>query len=249
MSDLAVRCEGLTKSFALGELSIQHSLRVALRQAEPPTPFEALHDVSFSIPRGSFFGIIGHNGSGKSTLTQIISGISVPTAGRVHVWGRILPLLEVGAGFHDELTGSENVVLLGTILGVSPTEIAAQVPRIVRFAGIEQHMDTAVKRYSSGMRARLSFATAICLPADTYVFDEVLAVVDDDFRARCVEAMRGLNAAGRTVVLMSHDLNLIRESCDQGVWLDHGRVRMTGVIDELSDAYAAHMRGLALESA
>lgn len=245
MSTFAVRCEGITKTFALGELSIQQTIREVFGQSERPRPFEALRDVTFEVPRGAFFGIVGHNGSGKSTLTSILSGITVPSAGRVRVRGKVLPLLEVGAGFHEELTGRENVSLLATVLGVDRKRAEATLPGIVEFAGIEQHLDTPVKRYSSGMRARLSFATAICLPADIYVFDEVLAVVDDDFRERCIRTMEDLNASGRTIILMSHDLNLIRHACQSGMWLDHGRVMRTGPIAEVADAYAAHVTSLA----
>jgi ABC-type polysaccharide/polyol phosphate transport system ATPase subunit len=241
MSELAVRCEGVSKTYHLGsELSVQNSVQTLLGRGVPADAFHALRDVSFSVEAGSFFGIVGHNGSGKSTLTQLISGIAVPSAGQIEVWGRILPLLEVGAGFHDELTGRENVMLLGTILGLLPREITAALPAIVDFAGTARHMETPMKRYSSGMRARLSFATAICFPADIYVFDEVLAVVDDDFRMRCMQEMRGLHAAGATVILMSHDLSLVREMCHSGMWLNAGEVMMVGDMDHVADAYARH---------
>jgi ABC-2 type transport system ATP-binding protein/lipopolysaccharide transport system ATP-binding protein len=226
-------------------LDLQRAIRMAAGRAPRPERFHALTDVTFEVEAGSFFGIVGHNGSGKSTLTQVISGIAVPTTGTVDVWGRILPLLEVGAGFNEELTGRENVMLLGTILGLKPREIEAALPRIVEFAGVARHLETPMKRYSSGMKARLSFATAIGLPADTYVFDEVLAVVDDDFRNRCIAAMRDLHARGSTVILMSHDLNLIREVCEAGLWLNQGRVMRVGNIEEVADAYAHHTAQLA----
>lgn len=199
--------------------------------------FHALRDVTFEIPRGEYFGIVGQNGSGKSTLTQVISGIAMPNAGRVEVWGTVLPLLEVGAGFHVELTGRENVALLASILGLERAVAVRETPRIAAFAGVERHLDTPIKRYSSGMQARLSFATAICFPADIYVFDEVLAVVDDDFRERCARELAELNAEGRTVVFMSHDLDLVRSMCSTGMWLDRGGVRLAGGIDEVAAAY------------
>ncbi|MDX6667215.1 MAG: lipopolysaccharide transport system ATP-binding protein, partial [Solirubrobacteraceae bacterium] len=184
---LAIECLGITKDYRLGEeLSLQRSLsRLMPGRSSDLQRFRALDDITFRVPRGSFFGIIGPNGSGKSTLTQVISGITNPSAGEARVWGRVLPLLEVGAGFHDELTGRENIYLLGAILGLRVTEIEAAIPRIVDFAGVHRHLDSPMKRYSSGMKARLSFSTAICFPADIYVFDEVLAVVDDDFRVKC----------------------------------------------------------------
>ena len=179
--------------------------------------FWALTDVSFEVKRGEFFGIVGANGSGKSTLTQLISGIAMQDTGRIEVWGRLIPLLEVGAGFHPELTGRENVILLGTILGLSNSSILAEIDRISDFAGIQRHLDTPLKRYSSGMQARLSFATAVCFKADTYVFDEVLAVVDDSFREQCAAALRQLNREDRTIIFMSHDLDLVGALLDRDV--------------------------------
>ena len=237
---LAVRCTGLTKTFRLGEeLSLRRSLSALMPgHTDPPETFHALDDLTFEIPRGEYFGIIGQNGSGKSTLTQVISGIAVPNAGRVEVWGTVLPLLEVGAGFHVELTGRENISLLASILGLDASVAVRETPRIAAFAGVERHLDTPIKRYSSGMQARLSFATAICFPADVYILDEVLAVVDDDFRDRCTRELADLNAQGRTVVFMSHDLELVRSICSTGMWLDRGRARLVGGIDEVAAAYA-----------
>lgn len=234
----AVRCRGITKSYRLGvEVSLQQSIRTLLGRGGNLTRFNALDDVTFEVRAGERFGIVGQNGSGKSTLTQVIAGITVPSAGIVDVWGRVLPLLEVGAGFHEELTGRENIVLLGTILGLSPEEITVATPQILEFSGIARHIDTPLKRYSSGMRARLSFATAICFPADIYVFDEVLAVVDDSFRARATAAIRSLHERDCTVILMSHDLAFIRENCTTGMWLHQGRVQLVGGIEEVADAY------------
>ncbi|MFL5844113.1 MAG: ABC transporter ATP-binding protein [Solirubrobacteraceae bacterium] len=239
-SELAVSAEGLGKSYLMGqELSLQATLRTLARRKNEKRGFWALDDVSFEVPRGAFFGIVGHNGSGKSTLTQIISGMAAPSAGRLRVWGRVLPLLEVGTGFHGDLTGRENVYLLGAILGLSADQVTEQLPTIVSYANVAEHMDTPLRRYSSGMQARLSFATAICFPADIYVFDEVLAVVDDDFRNWCMNQLRELNARGSTVIFMSHDLRLVRDLCNQGMWLDHGAVKMTGPIETVTDAYAA----------
>jgi ABC-type polysaccharide/polyol phosphate transport system ATPase subunit len=223
---LAVRCTGLSKTYRLGEeLSLRRSLAALVPGQHAPTEsFHALDDVSFEIPRGEYFGIVGQNGSGKSTLTQVISGT-------------VLPLLEVGAGFHVELTGRENIALLASILGLDASVARRETPRIAAFAGVERHLDTPIKRYSTGMQARLSFATAICFPADIYIFDEVLAVVDDDFRDRCARELADLNAQGRTVVFMSHDLELVRSMCSMGMWLDRGHVRLIGGIDEVATAY------------
>jgi lipopolysaccharide transport system ATP-binding protein len=237
-ADLAVRCDGLGKSYGLGEeLSLQHTLSTLVRRGTEQDRFWALTDVSFEVHRGEFFGIVGTNGSGKSTLTQVISGIAMQDAGKVEVWGRLIPLLEVGAGFHPELTGRENVELLGTILGLSAGAIRAEMDRIAEFAGVERHLDTPIKRYSTGMQARLSFATAVCFPADTYVFDEVLSVVDDTFRDKCAKELASLNAQGRTIIFMSHDLDLVKSVCSTGMWLERGRVRMRGEIDQVAAAY------------
>ncbi len=240
MSELAIDCVNITKRYNLGQtLSLQKTLS-GLRpgKREPAPTLAALDSVSFTVPAGSFFGIVGSNGSGKSTLTQVISGITVPTAGMVRVWGRVLPLLEVGAGFNDELTGRENVRLLGAILRMPSREVTRSFDRIVAFADVQRHFDTPLKRYSSGMRARLSFATAICFPSEIYVFDEVLAVVDDEFREQCIEELRRLNGMGRTIIFMSHDLSLVAGICQEGMWLEKGVVRRIGPMDEVIDAYA-----------
>jgi ABC-type polysaccharide/polyol phosphate transport system ATPase subunit len=238
-TDLAVHCEGVGKSYGLGEeLSLQHTLSTLVRRGYQRERFWALTDVSFEVRHGDFLGIVGANGSGKSTLTQLISGIAMQDTGTIEVRGRLIPLLEVGAGFHPELTGRENVALLGTILGLSAAEIRGEMDRIAEFAGVERHLDTPIKRYSLGMQARLSFATAVCFPADTYVFDEVLSVVDDSFREQCAEELARLNRDGRTIIFMSHDLGLVRSVCSTGMWLDRGRVRLRGVIDEVAAAYA-----------
>jgi ABC-type polysaccharide/polyol phosphate transport system ATPase subunit len=241
MSELALECRGVTKEYKLGEtLSLNRTLRALLPGYQQEiTVFRALNEVTFSVPAGSIFGIVGSNGSGKSTLTQTISGITVPTEGEVEVWGNVLPLLEVGAGFHPELTGRENVQLLGAILGISNRDVVEAFDAIVNFAGVHEHFNTPLKHYSSGMQARLSFATAICFPAEIYVFDEVLAVVDDDFRNQCIAELMRLNGLGRTIIFMSHDLDLVRGICRDGMWLEKGRVRKTGAMEDVAEAYAA----------
>jgi lipopolysaccharide transport system ATP-binding protein len=236
---LAIACAGVTKDYRLGEeLSLQRTLsRIAPWRSSAIERFRALDQLTFEVPRGAFYGIVGPNGSGKSTLTQVLAGITTPSGGEARVWGRILPLLEVGAGFHEELTGRENVYLLGAILGLRRSEIEVALPRIVDFAGVKRHLDSPMKRYSSGMQARLSFATAVCFPADTYVLDEVLAVVDDDFRHQCAERLVELNEEGRTILFMSHDLKLVTELCRSGMWLEEGRLRYAGDIDDVARAY------------
>jgi lipopolysaccharide transport system ATP-binding protein len=239
---MAITARGVTKDYRIGEeLTLQRSIARVVRpwRRTPIGRFRALDQMSFNVPRGAFFGIVGPNGSGKSTLTQVISGITVPSEGEVRVWGRVLPLLEVGAGFQDELTGRENVFLLGAILGLPNNQIRDSVDEIIEFSGVRRHIDTPMKRYSSGMKARLSFATATCFPADIYVFDEVLAVVDDDFRAKCAAALGRLNAEGRTILFMSHDLYLVTEMCSSGMWIEEGKVRYVGLIEDVAAAYRA----------
>jgi lipopolysaccharide transport system ATP-binding protein len=254
-SDAAVAAHALGKDYRLGELTDVRRVvmkRVARDRAQEPRPdFHALHDVSFHIDRGEAVGILGANGSGKSTLMQLIAGISTPSAGRLEICGRVLPLLEVGAGFHPELTGRENVVLFGTVLGLTPAEIKRAMPLIREFAELDDaHMDTPLKRYSMGMQARLSFAVAVRFPADVYIFDEVMAVVDDHFRGVAASAIRRLHKSGRTVLFISHDLDLVRDVCDRGLWLDRGAVHMDGPIDEVAGGYhQAQLRGLDAEEA
>jgi ABC-type polysaccharide/polyol phosphate transport system ATPase subunit len=242
--EIAIGARDLGKDYRLGELTdvrrfLQLSLirdaAITLRRPE----LHAIHDMTFSIRHGEAVGILGTNGSGKSTLVQMVSGITVPSVGRIEVSGRVLPLLEVGAGFHAELTGRENVTLFGTILGLSREEINASMPAIAKFGQIDQaHMDTPIKRFSTGMRARLSFAVAMSFPADIYIFDEVMAVVDDHFRTIAANEIRQLHGQGRTVIFISHDLDQVRDLCERGIWLDRGRMRMDGPIEEVARAYA-----------
>jgi lipopolysaccharide transport system ATP-binding protein len=242
--DLAIRARGVGKDYRLGELTDvrrfvqQHIVGDRARRARPD--FHALDDVSFDVRPGEIVGIVGTNGSGKSTLVQIVAGITVPTAGRMDVAGRVLPLLEVGAGFHSELTGWENVTLFGTILGLTREEIRDSMSAIAEFGEIDEaHMATPMKRFSMGMRARLSFAVAMNFPADVYIFDEVMAVVDDQFRATATEEVKTLHAQGRTVLFISHDLDQVVSLCDRGIWLSRGRLQMDGPIDEVAHAYSA----------
>jgi ABC-type polysaccharide/polyol phosphate transport system ATPase subunit len=182
------------------------------------------------------------NGSGKSTLLQILAGTTVPTGGEMEVHGRVLPLLAVGTGFHPDLTGRENVTLFASSLGVPRDAIAERMDAVGDFAEIERHMDTPVKRFSSGMLARLSFAIAMQFPADIYVFDEVLAVVDGEFQHRCLTEIKNLHAQGRTVLFVSHSLHQVADVSEKVIWLDRGRIHSIGPADEVLTAYG-HMSG------
>jgi lipopolysaccharide transport system ATP-binding protein len=239
----AIESFGLGKEYRLGEL--EHVARLVRRalgrsdEVHTTSPlFRAFDDVSFKLDVGDCLGIVGENGSGKSTLVQTIAGITVPTEGELRVRGRVLALLEVATVFHEELTGRENVELFGTVLGLTRSEIRAALPSIAEFSEIDDwHMDTPLKRYSMGMRARLSFAVAMRFPADIYIFDEVMAVVDDHFRAVAMAEIERLLREGRTVLFISHDLGLVKSIANTGLWLDKGHVRMFDRMDAVADAY------------
>ena len=237
---MAVVAEDLTKRYRLGEhRSLHQTMNKLLRRGGPPPPLlEALVEVDFEVPRGESFGIVGTNGSGKSTILQILAGTTLPTGGRMIAWGRVLPLLAVGTGFHSELTGRENVTLFATTLGVSREAVEERLEAVGAFAELERHMDTPVKRFSSGMVSRLSFAIAMSFPADIYLFDEVLAVVDGEFQARCLAEIKRLHREGRTVLFVSHDPDQVAEVCDRVMWMESGRTRETGDPGAVLDAYA-----------
>lgn len=236
----ALIAEGLRKRYRLGEhRSLQQTANRLLRRPSSKRPplLDALGGVDFVVARGEAFGVVGTNGSGKSTLLQILAGTTLPTGGHMRVRGRVLPLLAVGTGFHGELTGRENVMLFGSSLGVPRQAISERIDDVAAFAEIERHMDTPVKRYSSGMVSRLSFAIAMQFPADIYVFDEVLAVVDGEFQARCLAEIQRLHSEGRTVIFVSHDLDQVRQVADRVMWLEKGTLRMIGDTDEVLDEY------------
>jgi ABC-type polysaccharide/polyol phosphate transport system ATPase subunit len=238
-----VVAENLSKVYRLGELhSLQQTVNRLLRRGVGVgASLNALDRVSFTVARGDALGIVGTNGSGKSTVLQILAGTTLPTGGWMTVAGRVLPLLAVGTGFHGELTGTENVTLFASSLGVPRAAIAKRIGAVGEFAELERHMDTPVKRFSSGMLSRLSFAIAMQFPADIYVFDEVLAVVDGEFQARCVREISNLHKAGRTVIFVSHDLDQVAAVCQTVMWLDAGRVERIGSANEVLDAYrSAH---------
>ena len=235
---VAVRAEGLRKGYRLGEhRSLQQTVASLLRRRAAPTGFEALAGVDLTCHRGEAIGIVGINGSGKSTLLQILAGTTLPTSGEMRVFGRVLPLLAVGQGFHPELTGRENVTLFASSLGFRPQMIAERMDAVTDFAELERHIDTPTKRFSSGMISRLSFAVGITFPADIYVFDEVLAVVDGEFQARCLGEIKGLHAAGRTVIFVSHNRTQVTNVCDRVVWLEAGAVRDHGPTADVLEAY------------
>ena len=202
------------------------------RKGELSETFKALNNVSLSIGKGESVGLIGLNGSGKSTLLKLISGVMQPDAGSVRISGLVAGLIEVGAGFHPDLTGRENVYLNGAILGMSEAEIERKFPDILAFSEIEKFIDTEVKFYSSGMFLRLAFSVAIYSEPDIFLVDEVLAVGDEPFQRKCLNRIHELKAEGQTLVVVSHDLPKIHEFCDRGIMLEHGNLAFDGPIDQ-----------------
>jgi len=205
----------------------------------PDTGVEALKNVSFEVRQGEAVGIIGRNGAGKSTLLKILSRITEPTEGSVELRGRVGSLLEVGTGFHPELTGRENIYLNGAILGMLRREIQRKFDEIVAFAEVEKFIDTSVKHYSSGMFMRLGFGVAVHLETDIMLVDEVLAVGDKEFEARCVEKMRSIVKSGKTIIFVSHDLAAMKEICDRAILIRDGGIAMEGPPDRVVAEYVA----------
>jgi ABC-type polysaccharide/polyol phosphate transport system ATPase subunit len=241
----AIELEGVGKRYRLGE---HHGTGTDLREAlvrlsrsrkrsAPSRELWSLRDVSFSVDVGTALGVVGANGAGKSTLLKVINNITTPTEGVSRTRGRVGSLLEVGTGFHGELTGVENTYLNGAILGMSKREVKARLNDIVEFAGLERFMDTPVKRYSSGMYLRLGFAIAAHMEAEILLVDEVLAVGDIEFQRRCLGKMNEVEQSGRTVLFVSHNMEAIVRLCPTTIWLEAGRVRATGPTAEVIDAY------------
>jgi ABC-2 type transport system ATP-binding protein len=233
-----VQIDGVWKSFRIyHDRNSTLKQRIVKRRRDEFEEFHALQGVSFEVQNGTTCGIIGANGAGKSTILKVLSRILVPDQGSVRVNGTVSALLELGAGFHPELTGRENVYLNGTILGMSKVDIDSRFDDIVAFSGIEHAIDKSVKTYSSGMYARLGFAVAINVDPDILIVDEVLAVGDEEFQRRCLEKMDELRSGGRTVILVSHSLSSVQQMCDYTVWLDKGVVRQQGTTIDVVNSY------------
>jgi ABC-type polysaccharide/polyol phosphate transport system ATPase subunit len=211
--------------------------RSVISGLKPDETFPALHDVSFTVPKGITYGIVGRNGSGKSTMLKLLAGITKPTSGTVHVNGRVSALIELGAGFHPEISGRENVFINGIMLGLSKREITRRFDEIVEFAELEDFIDAPVKTYSSGMYMRLGFAVAIHVNPDVLLIDEVLAVGDEGFTHKCLDKFADYKRRGKTIVLVTHSLGLVARFCDEALWLDSGRVSATGDPKRVIDTY------------
>ena len=244
MTAPAIRVNGVSKRFRLYHERNQ-SLKVALLRRGRATyeEFWALRDVSFQIPAGTTFGLIGENGSGKSTLLKCMAKILRPDQGGINTVGKVSALLELGAGFHPELSGRDNVYLNGSILGLSTRDIDRRFDEIVEFAGLEKFIDTPVKNYSSGMYVRLGFSVAINVDPDILLVDEVLAVGDEQFQRRCNEKFADLRTRGKTIVIVSHSMGAVRNQCDQVAWLEHGHLNAVGPTGEVIDTYLDRAHG------
>jgi lipopolysaccharide transport system ATP-binding protein len=237
MTGLAITCEDVWKSYRMYHQR-SHSLKEkVLSRRNMFEDYWALRGVDLEVPEGSTFGIVGANGSGKSTLLKTMARILTPNRGQVVVNGMISPLLELGTGFHPELTGRENVYLSGSLLGQTRRDVDGRYASIVEFAGIEQFMDTPVKNYSSGMYARLAFAAAISVNPEILIIDEVLSVGDESFQIRCYERIAEFRAEGRTIVLVSHGLEAIRGLCSEAAWVEDGVIKAAGPTHETVAAY------------
>src|SRR5512141_804509 len=263
MSDTAIKVEGVAKSYRIARALGRQPYRTlqeevvalpknlwkrAMGRSDAMETFWALNDVTFDVKQGEVVGIIGRNGAGKSTLLKILSRITQPTRGRAEVYGRIGALLEVGTGFHPELTGRENIYLSGAILGMRRQEIARQFDAIVDFAEVEQFIDTPTKRYSSGMYTRLAFAVAAHLEPEILLVDEVLAVGDASFQKKCLGKMEDVAGEGRTVFFVSHNTQAVRQLCTRGILLEHGRVIADGPTDSTLAVYNQRLREMRVDA-
>jgi ABC-type polysaccharide/polyol phosphate transport system ATPase subunit len=240
----AVRVSGVTKLYrrygrkhTVGTLKSAFLTRGGLRALSPDAAVSALVNLSFEVPKGEMVGIVGRNGSGKSTLLKLLAGIVRPTSGSVEVHGRLAALLELGAGFHPEISGRENIEINGLLLGLSRRQIRERFDEIVRFAELEEFLDAPLKTYSSGMAVRLGFSIAAHSDPEVLLVDEVLAVGDEAFSHRCLEKFAEFERAGKTILVVSHDLTLISERCRRAIWLDHGRLEADGPARETIALY------------
>lgn len=249
MSDIVIRGDQLSKLYKIGVTKGYKTLRDQMadawqglfrrnqEDAKEKGTFWALKDVSFEIKQGQVIGLIGRNGAGKSTLLKVLSRITEPTEGYAAIYGRVASLLEVGTGFHGELTGRENIFLNGAVLGMTRAEISQKFDEIVAFSGVDEFIDTPIKRYSSGMKVRLAFSVAAHLEPEILIIDEVLAVGDVVFQQKCLGKMEEVANSGRTVIFVSHNMGAVRNLCTHALWLLDGQLEMSDEIEPVVDAY------------
>jgi lipopolysaccharide transport system ATP-binding protein len=238
VSDIAVSVDNVSKSFRLYHERNQTIKSAIMRgRRSVHEDFWALRDVSFDVPTGSTFALIGSNGSGKSTLLKCLAKIYTPTSGSISFRGKMAAMLEVGSGFHTELSGRDNIYLNGSILGMSRKEIDSKFDEIVDFSGVEQFIDQPVKNYSSGMYVRLGFSIAINVNPEILVVDEVLAVGDAEFQEKCFQKFRDYRKAGKTVIVVTHSSSVVNDMCDHAAWLNHGELMAVGPAKQTLKAY------------
>jgi ABC-type polysaccharide/polyol phosphate transport system ATPase subunit len=238
-----LECRGVTKRFYAYEhrmTSLQEFVtRRLTRNGEKPVPKFHLAGIDIRVDRDESVALIGANGSGKSTVLRLMAGIYPPTEGQVIQNGRVVPIIELGSTFQPSLTGAENVLLYAAALGMNRREVHDQMDGIFGFAGVEEFRDVQLKYYSSGMKSRLAFSIASCARADVLLLDEILAVGDAEFRDRCIERLHAFRETGGAMVVVSHDLFQVRELCTRAIWLEHGRVREEGPVEQITYAYEA----------
>lgn len=239
----AVRFEGVSKSFRLSQSRHFKEMLLGVSGHRPRSVLvQAVRDLWLEVPQGQSLALLGHNGSGKSTTLKMLAGTVAPTVGKIWARGRIAPLLELGAGFHPDLTGRENIFLNAAILGIRRAETRRRLDDIVAFAEVETFLDTPVKFYSSGMSLRLGFAVAVHVEPEILLVDEVLAVGDQHFQSKCLQRMRELQAEGRTTILVTHSLRQAADFCTRAIVLDHGVATYDGPVDSAEGAYLASSR-------
>jgi ABC-type polysaccharide/polyol phosphate transport system ATPase subunit len=244
MNEPMISCRNLGKSFR------KHSVQQVLRQRvaewfnrdHSSNEFRALKGISFEVARGEGLAIIGGNGAGKSTLLSVVAGLVPPDRGSVEVRGRIAALMDLGSGFHPDLTGAENVYVNAALRGFSEAQTRAAFPAILAFAGIGDYINEPLRTYSNGMNLRLGFSVAIHVDPDILIVDEVLAVGDSEFQAQCLEKIRAFRRAGKTFLCVAHDRKTLQDLCDQAIWLDHGELVMQGSAREVLEAYEGGVR-------
>jgi ABC-2 type transport system ATP-binding protein len=235
-----IRVNNVSKDYLLPHLlqtTVKSRVLNAFRRSQTFEFQHALRDISLEVSRGEFLGIVGRNGSGKSTLLKILAGIYMPTSGSVSVYGRLVPLIELGVGFHPELTGRENVFLNGALLGFSKDEVTSMYEDIVAFAELEESMDQKLKNYSSGMQVRVAFSVATRAKADILIIDEVLAVGDAAFQCKCYDHFRALKEGDTTIVFVSHDMDAVRQFCDRAILIEDSRIVAEGSAEDVATRY------------
>lgn len=235
-----IECTDVWKTFRMhkGSRLLRERVKQVMRRPSGPREFTALRGITFSVDEGESVAIVGKNGAGKSTLLSMISGLSIPNRGSMKVSGRVAPLLELGAGFHPDLTGRENLLLNAALMGFTEQDVEDKIESIIEFSGIVDFIDEPLRTYSSGMNMRLAFSIATNVDPEILIVDEILAVGDQSFTQKCLRRVMEIREKGRTFICVSHSLPFLKTLCDRGIWLDGGELMMQGPITDVLDAYA-----------